>query len=189
MIEPQSTLDNSKTPPLAAVFADFDADVEHGEDILFLGIATVMMLPFFAPVAPPHILLPCVALCFALSASFARLHYQKMQHKLNVNLAGLAAHEAQLLQPLRKVFVENPMPELADSFNPLKNIHRTWKSALGALLINPFWFPIFYVLGMQIIEDKNFRLLNLAVIAVEKRLIRQGILPDPSLSTIQEKNF
>ncbi len=189
MIAPETTPENSNIPPLVAVFSDFDADVEHGEDILFLGIATVMMLPFFAPVTPPHILLPCVALCFALSASFARLHYQKMQRKLNANLAALAAHEAQLLHPLRKVFVENPMPELVDSFNPLKNIRRTWKSALGALLINPFWFPIFYVLGMQIIEDKNFRLLNLAVIAVEKRLIRQGILPADSVATVHEKNF
>jgi hypothetical protein len=62
------------------------------------------------------------------------------------------------------------MHSLAESFNPLKNLKRTWKSALGGLLINPLWMPIFYVMGMQIIEEKNLGALNRAIIGVELKI-------------------
>jgi len=62
------------------------------------------------------------------------------------------------------------MPCLAESFNPIKNLKRTGKSALGGLLINPLWMPIFYVMGMQIHEEKNLGVLNRAIIDVEQKI-------------------
>jgi hypothetical protein len=59
---------------------------------------------------------------------------------------------------------------LVDSYNILKNVRRTWKSVLGGILINPFWMPIFYVMGIQIGEEKNLGILNRAVCTVEQRL-------------------
>lgn len=166
MTQSNSTFD----PTVITFIEDLDRDVEHGENIIFLGLAIAMMLPIFAPIAPPHILLPLIAITFALSASFARINYHKMQHKLTQHTQYYKYHGFSVLLPIQKIFQQYPMPELAESFNPLKNINRTWKSALGGLLINPYWFPIFYVMGMHILEDKNLGLLNHAVIDVEKRL-------------------
>jgi hypothetical protein len=37
--------------------------------------------------------------------------------------------------------------------------------------MNPFWMPIFYVMGMQIQEEKNLGILNRAIISVEQKII------------------
>jgi hypothetical protein len=70
------------------------------------------------------------------------------------------------------------MPSLIDSLNPAKNLVRTWKSALGGLLINPFWMPIFYMMGMQIKEEANLGVLIQAIIEVEKKLATIPIKDD-----------
>ena len=82
----------------------------------------------------------------------------------------LEEHEIASLRPIAAVFAEYPMPCLAESFNPIKNLKRTGKSALGGLLINPLWMPIFYVMGMQIHEEKNLGVLNRAIIDVEQKI-------------------
>lgn len=155
---------------VAAIIKGIDRDVERGEDVLMLGLGIVMLSSTFAPVAPPGILLPLVALTFAFSAGFARMNYHNMERKLLESMAQLEGHEKIILHPIAAVFVEYPMHSLAESFNPLKNLKRTWKSALGGLLINPLWMPIFYVMGMQIIEEKNLGILNRAIIGVEQKL-------------------
>ena len=73
------------------------------------------------------------------------------------------------LRPITAVFAEHPKHTLSTGFNPLKNWLRTLKSFLGGLLINPFWMPIFYVLGLQILEEKQYQSLNQAVISAEDR--------------------
>ena len=161
---------------VAAIVKGIDRDVERGENALMLGLGLVMLSSTFAPVAPPAVLLPLVALTFALSAGFARMNYHNMEKKLLNSMASLEQHEKTKLRPIAAVFAEYPMPPLSDSFNPLKNLKRTWKSALGGILINPFWMPIFYMMGMQIHEEKNLGILNRAVIGVE-----QKISPSPTL--------
>jgi len=37
-------------------------------------------------------------------------------------------------------------------------------------LINPLWMPIFYVMGIQIVEEANLGVLNRAIIEVEKNV-------------------
>ncbi|PPK73372.1 hypothetical protein B0F88_102357 [Methylobacter tundripaludum] len=147
-----------------------DRDVERGEDVLMLGLGIVMLSSTFAPVAPPTVLLPLVALTFAVSVGFARINYHNMERKLLQSMAQLDGHDKIILHPIAAVFAEYPMHSLAESFNPLKNLKRTWKSALGGILINPLWMPIFYVMGMQINEEKNLGVLNRAIIGVEQKM-------------------
>ena len=85
-------------------------------------------------------------------------------------MAFLEDDEIAKLRVVAAVFAQYPMPSLADSFNPCKNLKRTGKSALGGLLINPLWMPIFYVMGMQIVEEGNLGVLNRAIIEVEKNV-------------------
>jgi hypothetical protein len=170
MSQDQSYLPERSDNPVADIVAAIDRDVARSEDWLMLGLATVILSSTFAPVLPPPILLPLVALTFAISASCARLNYHKMQRKLASAMQSLNGQDKVMLRPIAAVFTANPMPSLADSFNPLKNIKRTWKSVLGGLLINPFWMPIFYVMGMQIGEEKNLIPLNAAIISVEQKL-------------------
>lgn len=155
---------------VAAILKGIDRDVERGEDALMLGLGIVMLSSTFAPVAPPHLLLPLVALTFALSAGFARRNYHSMQRKLLKSMAQLEGHDKIILHPIAAVFADYPMDSLAESFNPLKNPKRTWKSALGGILINPLWMPIFYVMGMQITEERNLGVLNRAIISVERKV-------------------
>ncbi|WP_333878607.1 hypothetical protein [Methylobacter sp.] len=155
---------------VSSIIQGIDRDVERGEDVLMLGLGIVMLSSTFAPVAPPSILLPLVALTFALSSGFARMNYHNMERKLLESMAQLEGHEKIILHPIAAVFAEYPMHSLAESFNPLKNLKRTWKSALGGILINPLWMPIFYVMGIQIIEEKNLGILNRAIIGVEQKI-------------------
>jgi hypothetical protein len=85
-------------------------------------------------------------------------------------LALINDRDKAILHPIASVFAENPMHSLTVSFNPLKNPKRTLKSIVGGLLINPLWMPILYVMGMQIIEEKNLGLLNKAINGVEQKL-------------------
>jgi hypothetical protein len=48
---------------------------------------------------------------------------------------------------------------------------RTAKSLLGSLMLNPFWMPIFYVMGIQINEEKNLIVLNKVICEVEQKLL------------------
>ncbi|PKM12239.1 MAG: hypothetical protein CVV13_06055 [Gammaproteobacteria bacterium HGW-Gammaproteobacteria-3] len=159
----------------ADIVESIDRDVERGEDILMLGFGSVMMSTFFAVVVPPSILLPIVALIFAVSASLARINYFNMERKLKTVMAPLGGTELAILRPIAVVFAEQPMPSLTHSFNPLKNLPRAGKSLLGGLLINPLWMPIFYTMGLQIHEEKNLVSLNKAVMGVEQNLLLRAL--------------
>jgi hypothetical protein len=154
----------------ATVVKGIDRDVEWGEDILMLGLGMVMLSSTFAPVAPPTVILPLVALTFAITSSLARINYHNMERKLRASMEQLTTYEQTQLNPICKVFVEQPMCALAESYNPLKNWRRFAKSAIGGVLINPFWLPIFYTMGIQIVEENNLVTLNRAVIRVEQRV-------------------
>lgn len=175
MIKEKSYLENRFDNSVSAILKGIDRDVERGEDTLMWGLGIVMLSSTFAPVAPPHILLPLVALTFAVSSAFARINYHRMERKLLVSMAQLEGHEQAILYPIAAVFVERPMCSLTESFNPFKNLKRTWKSSLGGILINPLWMPIFYVMGMQIHEERNLGVLNRAIMGVE-----QKVFPSPS---------
>lgn len=164
---PQHVVEN----PVLAIVQALDRDVERGEDILMLGLSVVMLSSTLAPIFPPRILLPLVALVFVISVTFAQRNYQGIDLKLKSSMQQLQAYEAALLQPIARVFKEHPPMPLVLSFNPLKNVKRTLKSCIGGLLINPFWMPIFYVMGIQMTEEKNLAVLNKAVISVEKKLM------------------
>ena len=152
------------------IIKGIDRDIERGEDTLMLGLGIVMMSTFFAPLASPAILLPLVALTFAISAGFARKNYHNMERKLSESMEQLDGNDKSILRPIATVFAEHPMPSLVESLNPLKNMKRTGKSVLGGILINPFWMPIFFMMGIQINEEKNLGLLNRALIGVEQKI-------------------
>jgi hypothetical protein len=154
----------------AIVVKAIDRDVEWGEDILMLGLGIVMLSSTFAPIAPPTVILPLVALTFAITSSLARINYHNMERKLLASIEQLSSYEQALLKPICRVFDEQPMGTLAESYNPLKNLKRLAKSAIGGALINPFWLPIFYTMGIQIVEENNLVVLNRAVIRVEQRV-------------------
>lgn len=147
-----------------------DHDVEHGEDILMLGYSAVLIAPIFAPIAPPHILLPLMALCFVVSVYFARRNFQGIQQKLNATIATFETRELWVLHPIMDIFKEHPKHSLSEGFNPIKNPMRTLNSFVGGLFMNPYWMPIFYMIGMQFVEDKQFYLLNKAVMSAEHKL-------------------
>jgi hypothetical protein len=154
----------------AVVVKGIDRDVEWGEDILMLGLGIVMLSSSFAPVVPPVVLLPLVALTFAITSSLARINYHNMERKLLASLDILNSYEQSLLKPISSVFVVQPMGSLTHSYNPLKNLKRLAKSAIGGVLINPLWVPIFYTMGIQIVEENNLVVLNKAVMRVEQKV-------------------
>ena len=160
---------DTNSHPVAAIVAGVDKDVERSEDILMLGYTLVLIAPIFAPIAPPKVLLPLMALIFVISVCVARLNFLSIRDKLAVAVVGLDGRELSTLRPISDIFAEHPKSTLTDGFNPLKNLMRTAKSILGAMMINPLWMPIFYVLGLQFAEDKQLSLLNQAVIDVEKK--------------------
>ena len=164
--------------PVSAILEGIDRDVERGEDALMLGLGLVMLSSIFASIAPPTVLLPIVAVIFSCSAGYARINYHRMEHKLTASIAALDYHDMAKLKAIVNVFKQYPMPSLIDSLNPAKNLVRTWKSALGGLLINPFWMPIFYMMGMQIKEEANLGALIQAIIEVEKKLATIPIKDD-----------
>lgn len=158
--------------PAVAIVAGVDRDVERGEDILMLGYGLVLMAPIFAPIAPPKLLLPLMALVFVVSVCTARLNFNAIRHRLYQAIEQAGDCDLSALKPIDEVFAEHPKYSLAHGFNPLKNIMRSAKSFLGALLINPLWMPVFYALGLQFAEEKQLRLLNKAVTAAEQKSLR-----------------
>ena len=156
--------------PVSAILEGIDRDVARGEDVLTLGLCLVMLSSIFAPIAPPTVLLPIVAVIFACSAGYARINYHRMEHKLSASMAAIDYHDMAKIKAIANVFKQYPMPSLIDSLNPAKNLVRTWKSVLGGIIINPFWMPIFYMMGMQIKEEANLGVLSQAIIDVEKKL-------------------
>ncbi|MCX7087483.1 MAG: hypothetical protein NTV00_05430 [Methylococcales bacterium] len=166
----KSYLNNAFERPVPAIVKGIDRDVEQGEDVLMLGLGVVMTSSLFAPIAPPTVVLPLMALTFVISVTVARINYHRMEQKLLFSMQQLNGHELALLHPIAAVFKENPADSLGYSFNPLKNLKRTAKSFLGGLLINPLWMPIFYVMGLQIIEEKNLAILNKAIMGVEQKI-------------------
>ena len=170
MTEEKNYLKHQCENAVFEILKGIDRDVERGEDVLMLGFCVVMLSSTFAPVAPPTVLLPLIAVTFAISSGFARKNYLEMERKITESMAQLVEHEKDILHPIAAVFVASPRHSLAESFNPLKNLKRTWKSALGGLLINPLWMPIFYMMGMQINEEKNLGVLNRAIIGVEQKI-------------------
>ena len=166
---------DSNNRSAAVIVAAFDRDVEWGEDILMLGLGIVMLSSTFAPVAPPQVLLPLVALTFAITSSLARQNYHSMERKLSESMKFLDSYEQAKLRPICQVFVDKPMGSLRESYNPLKNLKRLGKSAIGGVLINPLWVPIFYTMGIQIVEEDNLDALNRAVCQVENRLAAHGL--------------
>lgn len=168
----RATYLDSTEHPLVAIVAGVDRDVERGEDILMLGYSLVLMAPIFAPIAPPKVLLPLMALAFVISVCIARLNFLGIRTKYMSAVRALEGFDAALLQPINDVFAEHPKTTLTEGFNPLKNLLRTAKSILGAMMINPFWMPIFYMLGLQFAEDKQLSLLNRAVMAAEEKTAR-----------------
>lgn len=163
---------NEAAHPVVAIVAGVDKDVEHGEDILMLGYSMVLMAPIFAPIAPPKVLLPLMALVFVVSVCVARMNFLGIRHKLADAITALNERDVSLLRPISEVLAEHPKETLTDGFNPTKNLMRTAKSILGAMMINPFWMPIFYMMGLQFAEDKQLSLLNRAVISVEEKTAR-----------------
>jgi hypothetical protein len=170
MNKQKSYLTGPKNNHLQAVIQGIDKDVERGEDILMLGLGLVMLSALFAPIAPPSVLLPLVAVTFAISASVASITYFNMERKLLLSMEVIDHRDQMVLKPIAAVFSEHPTEDLSISFNPIKNLKRTVKSTLGGLLINPFWMPIFYMMGIQIGEEKKLGVLNLAIIGVEQKI-------------------
>jgi len=164
---------NTERCSAVAIVAAVDRDVERGEDILMLGYAVVLMAPIFAPIAPPNILLPLMALAFVVSVCAARQNFLGIRDKLAVAVQRLdKPSDLALLRPITDIFVEHPKATLSEGFNPLKNWSRTAKSILGAMMINSLWMPIFYVLGLQFAEEKQLSLLNRAVLEAEEKTAR-----------------
>jgi len=173
MPKPLSYWDGQKDQSIAAIVAAIDRDVEQGEDILMAGFGVVMLSSTFAPVAPPTVILPLVALAFAVSASLARINYLRMEVKLKATMAQMAGHDQAVLRPIASIFAKNKVPPLADSFNLVKNLRRTWKSVFGGIVINPLWMPIIYTMCLQIYEEKNLISLNKAVQGVLTQMLHQ----------------
>lgn len=169
-MKPQHSYLELNHHPVVSIVKGVDKDVEYSEDILMLGYIVVLMAPLFAPIAPPKILLPLMALCFILSVCFARQNVYRIQQKFNTAIAMLEQRDLSALQPIMNFFKVHPQYTLADGFNPLKNPVRTVKSFLGGVLLNPLWMPIFYALSLQFAEDSQLTLLNQAVITVENQV-------------------
>lgn len=169
----QTSYLDSTAHPLVAIVSGVDKDVERGEDIIMLGYSFVLMAPIFAPIAPPRILLPLMALVFVFSVCFARAHFLQIRRKFLLAKTELPPqHDDTSLKSIDEVFADYPKSSLTDGFNPFKNLMRTAKSFLGAMMINSLWMPIFYMMGLQFVEDKQISVLNRAVIAAEEKTAR-----------------
>ena len=161
---------NQANNPVVSIINGVDHDIKRVEGILMLGYVLVLLSPLFAPITPPHILLPLMALCFLGSVCCARFNFYNIHRKVYFSTADLEQRHIATLQPVIDIFNTLPAKALNEGFNPLKNIARTVKSALGAWLINPFWLPIFYLLGMQIAEEKQLVLLKQTVTRIKQRV-------------------
>ncbi|MFA5982414.1 MAG: hypothetical protein WC782_00180 [Methylococcaceae bacterium] len=147
-----------------------DKDVERGEDTLMLGYSAVLLAPLFAPILPPIVLLPAMAVLFALSAILAHYHFHSIRRKLKGCFEYIPNEDKRIIKPLLEVCLEYPSHTLSESLNPLKNVKRSFNSVIGGVLINVLWIPIFYMMGMQFNEEKSYLSLNKAVIKAENKI-------------------
>ena len=155
--------------PVISIIKSVDHDVERSEDMIMLGYMLVLAAPMFAPITPPHILLPMMALALILTVCVARRHFLAIQAKLKLSMQDWPNYQSNRLSPLLNIFNEHPKHTLTQAFNPLKNLKRTFNSTVGGILINPFWTPILYALCMQFAEEKHVHLLNRAILLLEKQ--------------------
>lgn len=154
---------------VSRIVKTLDRDVERGEDILMSGLGLVVLSTFSAPFFGPTELLPMIALIFSLTSAFAHRHFHKMQRRYIASVQCLNASDSRVLTAITLTFIELTEQSLLDQFNPLKNQTRVYRSLIGAILINPLWFAIFYMLGIQLAEEKKLARLNQAIYAVENR--------------------
>ena len=115
MIKDHSYLIAPFDNPVPSIIEGIDRDVERSQDVLTLGLCLVMLSSLFAPIAPPTVLLPIVAVIFACSAGYARINYHRMEHKLSASMAAIDYHDMAKLKALANVFKQYPMPSLIDS--------------------------------------------------------------------------
>lgn len=148
------------TNPVLAIAKGLDNDVKTIEGILLLGYGLVLLAPLLAPIASPETLLPAMALVFFGSVCGSRLHFYKLRSRLLASNNQLQDHHQHYLKPLLSTLNNLPQQTLTEGFDPLKNRLRTFNSFVGALCINPFWMPIFYLLSMQIAEEKQLQQLK-----------------------------
>ena len=111
-----------------------------------------------------------MALCFVISVYFARKNFQRIKQNLNIIILNLDDRELWVLRPIIEIFKEYPKHSLREGFNPIKNPMRSLNSFVGGLFMNPYWMPIFYMIAMQFVEDKQFYLLNKAVLSAEHKI-------------------
>ncbi len=154
-------------PNVDNILKSLDKDIHKSENILMYGLGAGMFSSLLAPIAPPNVLLPCVALIFVLTTTLANKNYKNMQRQFITAMRQLDYQQVRDIDPLINIFKKHPVQDLGDGFNPLKNLKRTWKSVLGGLFMNPLWMPIFYVMGMHICEEKNVILLHQAIRELE----------------------
>ena len=146
---------------------ELETRVQKGEGILTFGLAVGMFSSLLAPMLSPAILLPALSIAFAVTTILANTNYNQMQLCVNSMIMSLDWDQRQKIQPVMGVFRECPVNNLVDSFNPFKNLKRTWKCLLGGILMNPLWIPIFYTLAMHISEEKNLITLSKAVMKLD----------------------
>ncbi|MFM8340640.1 MAG: hypothetical protein ACKN9F_00300, partial [Methylomonas sp.] len=128
---------NQANNPVVSIINGVDHDIKRIEGILMLGYVLVLLSPLLAPITPPHILLPLMALCFFCSVCCARFNFYNIHRKVYFSTSDLEQRHIATLQPVIDIFNTLPAKGLNEGFNPLKNLARTVKSALGAWLINP----------------------------------------------------
>lgn len=167
MINNRSAHNFAYKPRFTNLIKEIDQRIVKSEDILGFGLGVAMFSSLLAPMASPEVLLPGLALNFAVTTILANRNYNKIKVILKSSMILLDYEDRQRLLPLIKVFEDCPVNDLADGFNPLKNLKRTWKSVFGGIIMNPLWIPIFYAMGMQINEEKNIIQLNQALIKLE----------------------
>ncbi len=160
----------SYQPNVENILLSLDRDVSRSESILMFGLASGMFSSLLAPVAPPVVLLPGVALIFIVTTILAHKNYKNMQKQFTYAMHRLDYKQVRVIDPLILVFKKSPVQDLGDGFNPLKNLQRTWKSVLGGIFMNPLWMPIFYVMGMHINEEKKVIVLHQAIRQLELNL-------------------
>ena len=68
-------------PNVDNILKSLDKDIHKSENILMYGLGAGMFSSLLAPIAPPNVLLPCVALIFVLTTTLANKNYKNMQRQ------------------------------------------------------------------------------------------------------------
>lgn len=159
MPHPDSYLSLASNPVLA-ITKGLDNDLKTIEGILLLGYGLVLLAPLLAPITSPETLLPAMALVFLGSVCWSRQQFYKLRSRLVASSNYLNDAHQHYVKPLLTTLNHLPQQTLTEGFDPLKNRLRTISSFVGALCINPLWMPIFYLLSMQIAEEKQLQQLK-----------------------------